>query len=51
MARSKQAQEWVSTKIGKLVREGKKTEQAVAIALSMARERGMKVGRKPKLPR
>ena len=48
MARSKKAQDWVHEKIAKLVREGKKGQQAIAIALDMARKKGYSVGRKPK---
>ncbi len=43
---SKKAQKFVSRKISKIHREGKKLDQAIAIALSMARKKGLKVGKK-----
>lgn len=43
---SQAARLWVSRKIRKIMREGKKQKQAIAIALSMARKRGYKVPRK-----
>lgn len=38
------AQEWISRKIKKLVKEGTPHEQAVAIAYSMAKEKGYDIG-------
>jgi len=45
-ATSKEAQEWISNKISKLVDEGKDRDQAVAIAHSMARQKGFDVPKK-----
>lgn len=45
-ATSDEAQKWISEKIKKLVDEGKPQDQAVAIALSMAREKGYSVPEK-----
>lgn len=46
MKMSKEAREWISAKIAKLVREGKPRDQAVAIAHSMARDKGYAVASK-----
>lgn len=53
---SRKAQSFVSAKIRKIAKEGirgKKVsrEQRIAIALSMARKRGLKVGRVPSVPK
>ena len=45
---SKKAQSYVSHKIKKLLDEGYPKKQAVAIAYSYARRRGLKVGKKRK---
>ena len=44
---SKEKDEWISNKIKKLKDEGKPQDQAVAIALNMARQEGYKVPKNP----
>lgn len=46
---TKDVQSWISKKIAKLVKEGKKQPQAAAIAYSMARKEGYKVPENPNL--
>ena len=45
-ATSDEAQKWISSKIEKLINEGKSKEQAAAIAYSMAREKGFSIPEK-----
>lgn len=44
---TRKARAWISAKIRKLRAEGKPLDQAVAIALNMARKKGFKVGKNP----
>lgn len=45
---SKKAQSYIGKKISKLKDEGMPRDQQIAVSISMAREKGLKVPKKPK---